>query len=478
MRGVLSPPDSLRLLGGSSISIEWGRLFVILLVCAFAGAPFVGFLASLALLTVVGFAAAVFGFGRPALGVLGVTLLCTLDPLVRHFLLTTGGLLRWNTLNYWLLIVMGMSAAFVLRVADPHSKILKLFILALASNLVVSPALTMGVQHLLGIFTLFGLLVYFAQAVDDDVWYMVGVVNGTAGAAGGLAYLVLKDTLPEINANAFALFPETAMFAACLGFRAAAQRPGGQFILSALGCANFTWTFLSGSRGGILICGVGLLYMLFTMKRTSHRVLFVGSAVVIAMMALDAFSSMQDSTMHRINKMMDERESAASRTSGRSDLAAAGILMVRHSPFGVGTGGFAHAWAELGFVPGMTAFKRGEEFQAHSAWIKVLAENGWPGALLLLAYVCSFSWFGLQCPIPGAASLGLLVTASLAVTFLSVEFQGKSVWLLAAGATAQLHPLEMRRSVAAELERFVGRPRRLVADLAGAPRLGGEHRLP
>ncbi|MCC7124219.1 MAG: O-antigen ligase family protein [Acidobacteria bacterium] len=457
-----------RLIGGSSAAIEWGRLMVLVLVVAFAAAPFVGFLTSLSAVTVVAFAAALFGFGRPAVGVLGVTLLCTLDPLIRHFLLTTGGLLRWNTFNYWLLIVMVLSMSFVWRLADPHSRLLKVFVVLLVSNLVLSPSLTMGVQHVLGIVTLFGLLVYFAQADENpDLWYMVGVVNGAAGAAGGLAYLLLKDALPEINTNAWALFPEAAVFATCLGFRAAASRPNGQWILSLLAGTNALWTFLSGSRGGILIVSIGLIYILLTMKRTSHRVVFVASSVVVATLALNTFSDMQASSLHRINKMLDEEESAASRTNGRSDLAAAGVLMFARHPFGVGTGGFAHAWAELGFVPGFTSFKRGEEFQAHSAWIKVLAENGAPGALLMVLYVFSFMWYGRKSATPGATSLGVFVTTALAVTFVSVEFQGKSVWMLAAGATAQFYPAEMRRCLAADLQRQIGKPRRLVRRAVG-----------
>lgn len=455
--------ESVRLLGGESASIEWGRLFVVVIVAAFAAAPFIGFLTSLAILTVVGFAAAILGFGRPSIGVLGVTLLCTLDPLVRHFLLTTGGLLRWNTFNYWLLVVMLLSASFVWRVADPHSRVLKVLLVLLGANLVISPSLMMGVQHVLGLVTLFGLLVYFAQGLDDDdLWYMSGVVNGTAGAAGGLAYMMLKDTLPYINTNAWALFPETAVFCICLGFRSAAVRPGGQVILGVLAGTNAMWTFLSGSRGGILIVTIGLLYILFTMKRGSHRIVFVGASVIVGVMVLNSFGDMQASTLHRIDKMLDEDATAASRTSGRSDLATAGLLMFERHPFGVGTGGFAHAWAEIGFLPGLTSFKRGEEFQAHSAWIKVLAENGFPGILAFALYVLSFAWFGFRVNTHGAASLGIFVTTALAVTFLSVEFQGKSVWLLAAGATAQFFPEEMRRCVTAEVVRFVGKPRRVI----------------
>jgi hypothetical protein len=473
MRRILEPPGdpqpAPRLLGGESTTIQWGRLFVVGVIAAWALAPLIGFVASLEILTLGAFVAALFGFGRPAIGVLGVTLLCTLDPLARVLVLTTGGLLRWNTFNYLLLAVMAFSAAFLWRVADPHSRILKAFIALLAAELVFSPDVPNGVEHILGVTSTFGLLVYLAQAGEDaDLWYMVGVVSGTAGALGGLMFLLLKHSLPYVNTNVFALFPETAVFAVCLAFRYTGSRPGRQVTLGSLAGANAMWAFLSGSRGGILIVSVGLLFILVSIKRATHRLIFVGAAVLIATIAVSAFDDMETSSLHRISKMLDPNQSATSRTSGRYDLAIAGWYMANQAPLGVGTGGFAPTWAALGFVPGLSNFKRGQEFQAHSAWIKVLSENGWPGLLLLTAYVGSFAFYGfkLRREAAGSLSLGLLVTTALTVAFLSTEFQGKAVWILVAGATAQLHPAEMARCIAADVRRFVAAPHRLISEIA------------
>jgi O-antigen ligase len=477
MRRILEPPGEAPpvpgLLGGESAAIQWGRLFVVIVVGAWAVAPLIGYIASLQLLMLVAFAAAFFGFGRPAIGVLGVTLLCTLDPVARVLVLSAGGLLRWNTFNYLLLAVMAFSAAFLWRVADPHSRLLKVFVLALAVGLIFSPDVPNGVEHVLGVTSMFGLLVYLAQAGEDaDLWYMVGVVSGTAGALGGLMFLLLKHSLPYVNTNVFALFPETAVFAVCLAFRYVATRPGRQVTLGSLAGANAMWAFLSGSRGGILIVSVGLLFILVSTKRATHRLIFLGAAVLIGTIALSTFDDMETSSLHRISKMLDTDQSAASRTSGRSDLAIAGLYMVGRAPLGVGTGGFAPTWANLGFVPGLSNFKRGQEFQAHSAWIKVLAENGWPGLVLMAAYVASFAFCGFKIrhEVAGSLSLGLLVTTALTVAFLSTEFQGKAVWILAAGATAQLHPVEMARCLAADVKRFVAPPHRLVSEMAHASR--------
>jgi O-antigen ligase len=151
-----------------------------------------------------------------------------------------------------------------------------------------------------------------------------------------------------------------------------------------------------------------------------------------------AFTDLQRSSISRIEKLFDPGRSMTGRTSGRSDLALGGWYIFLENPLGVGTGGFGKAWANLGRREGLSEFRRGVEFQAHSAWVKVLVENGVPGAVLLAAFILSFTAAGLTSPIRGAASLGLLVTITISTALLSTEFQSKGVWFLAAGATVVL----------------------------------------
>lgn len=446
----------------TSDAVSWGRIVIVLVAVCWAAAPAVGFVNALLAVTVVGYAAAFAGFGRPALGVLGVTLVCTLDPLTRHYL--SNSLLRWNTFNYWLIAMAVLSIGFVWRVADPHSRVIKVLIIILAAGIIVSPDRIRGAQHVMEMCTVFGLLAYFAQAVDDaDAWYVSALVSGTAGALGGLAFFLARDSLPFMNTNAWALFPEAAIFALCLGFRQAAAHPRGQLILGLLAAVNAMWAFLTGSRGGILIVSVGLLFILASTRQASHRLLALAGGALIVFLSFSTFDALGNESLRRINKLMDEEETASARTSGRSELARAGIHMVQQNPLGVGTGGFAHAWAEVGFLPGLSSFKRGEEFPAHSGWIKVLAENGWLGFLVMLVYVASFAYSGMMGRRDGSAALGWLATAGIAASFITTEFQGKAVWLLAAGVATQLNPLEMKRAMTADVERFVSRARRVVS---------------
>ena len=140
----------------------WGPRFALLVLLIWVAAFAIGFTASLAMLTAIGFAAAITGLRSPIVGLLGIGLLCTLESYTRAYLMT-GGLLRFHTFNYWLLIVMVIGAPLVLRRNDPHSRLLQLYSIVLMLGLLFSPDPMSGVSHILNIVTMFGLLVYFLR---------------------------------------------------------------------------------------------------------------------------------------------------------------------------------------------------------------------------------------------------------------------------------------------------------------------------
>ena len=112
-------------------------------------------------------------------------------------------------------------------------------------------------------------------------------------------------------------------------------------------------------------------------------------------------------------------------------------IFTEHPWVGVGTGGFSDASIGLPLYEGATTF-RPEGRAAHAGWIKVLAENGLPGGALLLAYVVSFTLSGWRTRDRELRRLGVLTTAVLGLAFVTTEFQGKGLWLLAAGTTVLL----------------------------------------
>jgi O-antigen ligase len=151
------------------------------------------------------------------------------------------------------------------------------------------------------------------------------------------------------------------------------------------------------------------------------------------------FAGLKDTASARVEKFFDTSVSLEERTSGRANLVAGGWRIFLEHPLGVGTGAFEDAWSTLD-QPGVTSrWRVGMQVPAHSAWIMVLAENGFPGMLLFAAYVVSFAVIGLCRSDQRISRLGVFATLVLGTAFLGTEFQSKTVWFVAAGATAMLH---------------------------------------
>jgi len=416
----------------------WGKLLLAVALIAWCAALWIGFTQALSILTIVGLAAAMAGLRKPVLGLLGVGMLCTLDAPARIFLLT-GGVLRWNTINYWLLLVILLSRPPAIFQRDPHSRLLRGLILLFGLELVVSPDFWAGLQSVLEVVVFFGVLVYFARGTrDPEVWYWLGLLNGVLGAIGGFIYYLGKARLPYADPNALADLQLTALSCICLGVRFSGVRRRGQTLLVFLTAANCVWVFLGGSRGGMAIAALCGLFQLSTTRGVLRRCLIAAAAVFAGLWLSLLFPDQRELALRRMEMLWDPNRSLANKTSGRSDLASDGwFIFVRH-PLGVGTGGFAPVRAQYSLWyagEGISNFKRGVEMVAHSGWVKVLVENGVPGVLLLAGYVLSFAVEGWRQRKRGLLGLGLLVTGTFAVGLIPHLFEHKGPWFLAAAAT-------------------------------------------
>jgi len=431
---------------------RWAIAFIAFIVVTWGLGMVAGFQASLFILTAVGFLAAVFGLRKPLVGLLGIGMLCTMDAVSRSLLLT-GGLLRWNSLNYWLMFVIVLNMAFLLKQRDIQTRLTFVFVVLLTFGLLLisSQDLEMGAQSVLNVVGFFGLLVYFSFGKRNPrVWYLQGLVCGSLAAVGSFVYFMQKGQLPFVNPNAWAYFPLTAIFSVCLGYRFAPKGWQGQVLCWSLAVANLAWVFLSGSRGSLLVGSACILFLLLTTRSMSQRFTYAGLAVVLALVAITEFTDLNADAIHRITKLLDPQESIDARTSGRSDLMLGAWYIFKDHPLGIGTGGFAQAWAKMGYRQSLSGFAYGKEMQAHSGWTKTLAENGFEGALILACFVLSFAVVGWRRKRYGVWSLGLLTTSVFALAFLSTDFAGKGLWYLAAGATILINmkPLIPRNGAA------------------------------
>jgi hypothetical protein len=422
-----------------SLSLEHTALLLIgVIIIVWTLSIGLGYQFGVTTLTLLAFGATMLGLFHPRVGLLGVGMMVALDPMTRVFM-ATGGLWRWNTFNYWLLLMMALSVPLLLRLRDIHTRLLQLFIVLLALGLLVSPNLSSGIQHTLGIVAVFGLLIYFARAGhDNNVWFWLGMVSGVLSSVGSLAYYVQKDSVQYIDHNLWAYFPLTGIYAIAMAMPFTRQSPRRQLGLVMLAFVNYGWIFLSGSRSNLLLGTIFIIFLVIAMRGVLNRLIIIGMAVSLALMVPIFFSDMVENTVERIEKLFNENATAADRTNGRATLLLGGWYIFQDNPLGVGTGGFKVAWSQLDMREGL-GFRFGQSFSSHSGWMRTLVENGFQGFVLLAAYVWSYAYMGLRQRDRVLMMLGLLTSICMSLTFFATEFQNKGLWFLAAGMIMIYH---------------------------------------
>jgi O-antigen ligase len=418
----------------------WGPRLVGAIVIIWLAGDRIGFVRALMFLTSMGFIAAIAGIRHPVLGLFGVGLLAVLDPISRHLVLGSGGLLRWNSFNYLLVIVMLLYLPKVWRMTDPHSVLLRALLIVLALGLGFTSQMEAGVQIVLNVVTVFGIMIYFRRApCDATTMFWLGMVTSTTAAVGGFEYFRNADALPIMNKNAFAMFPLAGLFGACLALPFAGAIRGGQLLLAAIAAMDLAWVFLSRSRGSLVLGLIAMGFLLISVRTLPRRVTSFTAAALLIAGASGHFDALQADASRRFNKFLDERMTLEERTSGRANLALGAWQLFIHNPMGVGTGAFPDAWSQLEQFDNATRFAEGSHTNAHSAWIMVLAENGLPGIIMFLLYVGSFAVVGMNRRDPTLVRLGLFTSVVLAAAFGTTEFQSKALWFVAAAATTLLH---------------------------------------
>lgn len=263
------------------------RMLIVVILITWGFSFIGGYSNSVIVLNVLGLLLAIVGMRYPAIGVLGAGLLCTLDPLTRNLLLS-GGLWRWNTLNYWLAIVILLNLRLLLRLNDPNSRWLMAFWGIMALMLPLSVYVSDGLQDLLNVGATLGILIYFVKASrNPQVYYWQGIVNGVVGVLGGLAFYLQLGNLPYINPNSWAAFPMTALFSIALALPSAKDIKYGRLILLSLAAVNVIWVFLTGSRGSLLTAMVVVVCYLMILRSISWTTLFLIAGSIAAFWAFN-----------------------------------------------------------------------------------------------------------------------------------------------------------------------------------------------
>lgn len=417
---------------------RWGRFFLILIVFAWVIGFVAGFQVALTILTGIGFIAAVIGLRSPVIGLFGIGMLSVLDEVNRRFLFGGGGgLLRWNTLNYWLLFIAIIYFQFIIGLSDLQSRILRVFIALLSLGILVSPNISEGVQDVFSTVVSFSLVVYFVRAIrEEESLYWLGIVNGVLGVVGGLVFYLQIDILPYIDPNVWAYLPLTALFSLSLAFHEGHITNRNTKIILFMSVINFGWIFLSGSRGNMLSGIVCLIYLFTKIQGLTWRFVVVVVSVILGFWLTISFAEQQTYVLERFERTFNLDYSLSRRTSTRALIFQAGWDLFLEHPLGVGTGGFKTISSEAEIL-------RGESKSPHSAWVKTITENGVLGIITLTAFTVSFAIVGWQKQEQGLLSLGLFISTSLVLTLVSKVFGGVGLWFFVAWGMVILHSENM-----------------------------------
>lgn len=456
MSAVQVSPDAVRRAHAHATRMEietWGPAVTLIGLGVWGAGVVLNIELCVSLLAALGFGLAIVGLWRPALGLLGVAVLCTLDPLMNAYVFT-GGILRWNTFNYWLLFVLALFPWILLRLQNGQLALLECWLGLLGIELLISADYLTGMQDLFGAFAVLGLLVYFARGGEQPgAWYWLAVISSTIAAGGSLSYFLHASATDLINPNAMAYMPITGLFACCMGLPFATRYRMGQPLLAAMAGLNLVLVVLTASRGSMVTGTACAAYMLVSIRGIGRKAVVIGLVALIAIVALSQFTEMRTYAFHRLNLLVDPNVGLTDATSGRADLAKAGVRMFEQKPMGLGTGGFATAWSQLSYRDSESGWGIGHLKAAHSGWIKILVENGFPGVLLYGLFLLAFTISGWRSGSRDMLLLGGLATITLSLAFLTTEYQSKGVWFIAAGVMTMLRSRQSAapaRSVAPE----------------------------
>lgn len=413
---------------------------------AFAGGVILGFQIAVIIATIAAIAAAATMVRSPGVGLLGIGMLCTLDLPARVYVFVDGGL-PYNSVNYIYVLLGLMSVPHLRALRDAQSKWLAAFTILLILQLIPTSNLRLGALSTLEVICAFALTACFARgAHHKSVLHWMAVLN--AVTATGCVFLYLVRTPGELLLNPNSMGQIIVGGLASIALAASVTGAIRDWrVIGALTTIQLMLVFLSQSRGAFIISVLLGMYILFRSPRMAAR-----SYILVLLAAVFAWGTMTfteeyGSTLDKWNRLFDPSLTLSQATNSRVDVVEIGWTLFQANPVGRGTGSFTD----------VSALGGRDRLAAHSAWVKTMAENGIPGLLLLAAYVLSFSWTRNRYDRDVSSMLGVFVTVTLALGFMVVEFQSKSLWLLAAGATVLLH----RRGEMADSECQTPRPQRI-----------------
>lgn len=205
---------------------------------------------------------------------------------------------------------------------------------------------------------------------------------------------------------------------------------------------------ISTGRSGYVVllicCFTLLLTLIFYKKQTTKRVKLITTLFFVAIVVTLAFSP----TSHqRINQAISELKNAPKAT----ELTSMGIrvifwantidLIKKQPIFGYGTGSFKTAYSEK--IQGASGLAATSASDPHNQYLKIIAEHGFVGLSIFLAFLCSMLYLkpSLQYKVLALGAAFAWMTTCLANTHFSTFSEGTFIYVWLGTMLANEHPL-------------------------------------
>lgn len=237
------------------------------------------------------------------------------------------------------------------------------------------------------------------------LWGLVGFATGTLPVGGDGAARFSAIDAPNATAAAL-LLPLVLALDRALACRARGDARGAR-LASLLAALILVGILITGSRGGLVAAGVGLLVVAIVRGARVRR----GAILVLVVVGL-AFALAPSGLQTRLT---------ATHSTGRTGLWELGLeACEEHCVIGGGYGSFPSIYGETFRTTPDASGYHDDEFKAHNIWLEAAVEIGLAGVVLLLVAVALTVRHAWRAPPElRASALGALVAVLVATMFLS-----------------------------------------------------------
>ncbi len=402
-----------------------------------------GFSIGLLILIVASFIFAIRYYNQPQM-LMFLIIMIGVDPVMRTYLMG-GVLFRYHTFNYLLLSLLLVNFLYRKNLDLKPIRIYMFLLIWMLVGLVFSKDVLLGGLSIIGYLAFLAFYIIIWHTVDNPKFGRILHDGLRYGILASLLFSILffisfgfdvfrEDLFDElggdyINPNSFSYMPLAGIVFSTLLVKIYHHPLKQQVIIQLLLLGMIG---LAGSRGSFLVAALSMFFSFSGTVRTTRLVLAGLAAYLVLSYSAEFLRTSGIYSLERLSTFFTSENDLAKASSGRSEIALIGYQMFKDNPIaGSGTGSFRENFAEMTsgyqyFDSDFLRKRQGDRIAAHSAYVKVMAENGVVGLILLTGLLLSF-YFARR-----DDNLQIIAFSILLVSFLSTEFNAKVPWFICA----------------------------------------------